>query len=316
MSAAPTLASAAPVIDLAQLTKRYGNKRALDRVDLQLGGAQQVGVVGPDGAGKTTLLRAIAGLLEVEAQRADVLGRDIRDDVRTLKEQIGYVPQVFSLNRDLSVIENLRFTGRLHRIETADFDRRVEELLARTALAPFADRPAGALSGGMKQKLAVANALLTEPALLVLDECTAGVDVVARAEIAELLDARRGEVLVLLSTSYLDEAAACDRLVYLEAGRVVATGTPAELRAQVPVALYRAWCAMPRAIAQATRALPYVIGVRTSGRTLRVEISLARSPGDARVVADLAAIPGVRLVESLPLDMEATLLALARSHAQ
>jgi len=316
MSAAPRLASAAPVIDLAQLTKRYGNKRALDRVDLQLGGAQQVGVVGSDGAGKTTLLRAIAGLLEVEAQRADVLGRDIRDDVRTLKEQIGYVPQVFSLNRDLSVIENLRFTGRLHRIETVDFDRRVAELLARTALAPFADRPAGALSGGMKQKLAVANALLTEPALLVLDECTAGVDVAARAEIAELLDARRGEVLVLLSTSYLDEAAACDRLVYLEAGRVVATGTPAELRAQVSVALYRAWCAMPRAIAQATRALPYVIGVRTSGLTLRVEVSLARSPGDARVVADLAAIPGVRLVESLPLDMEATLLALARSHAQ
>ncbi|MCX5740206.1 MAG: ABC transporter ATP-binding protein [Proteobacteria bacterium] len=316
MSAAPTLASAAPAIDFAQLTKRYGNKRALDRVDLQLGGAQQVGVVGPDGAGKTTLLRAIAGLLEVEAQRADVLGRDIRDDVRTLKERIGYVPQVFSLNRDLSVIENLRFTGRLHRIAKSDFERRAAELLERTALAPFTDRPTGALSGGMKQKLAVANALLPEPALLVLDECTAGVDVAARAEIAELLDARRGEALVLLSTSYLDEAAACDRLVYLDAGRVVATGTPAELRAQVRVELYRAWAAAPRSIAQAARALPYVVAVRASGRYARIDVSPERSPGATRVLADLAAIPGVRLVESLPLDMEATLLALARSHAQ
>ncbi len=316
MSAAPALARAAPVIELAQLTKRYGKKCALDAIDLQLDGAQQVGVVGPDGAGKTTLLRAITGLLEIEAQRASVLGYDLRGDVRALKAMIGYVPQVFALNRDLSVIENLRFTGRLHRIAKPDFDRRTAELLERTALTPFADRPAGALSGGMKQKLAVANALLPEPALLVLDECTAGVDVVARAEIAELLAARRGEALVLLSTSYLDEAAACDRLVYLDAGHVVATGTPAELRAQAHVELYRAWAAAPRAIAQAARALPYVLAVRASGRYARIEVSPALAPDRARVLADLAALAGVRVVESLPLDMEAVLLALARGHAQ
>ena len=315
MTAAAVAQPAAPAIDLAGLVKRYGAKAALDGVDLQLAGAQRVGVVGPDGAGKTTLLRSIVGLLEVEAQRADVLGYDLRGDVRALKAQVGYVPQVFALNRDLSVIENLRFTARLHRIDAAEFDRRTHELLARTALTPFVDRPAGALSGGMKQKLAVANALLPEPALLVLDECTAGVDVVARAEIAELLDARRGEALVLLSTSYLEEAEACDRLVYLEAGHVVATGSPAELRAQVRVATYRARCPMPRAVAPLARALPYVVGVRTSGLTLRVQVSLPASPGDARVLADLAAIPGVRLVESLPLDMEATLLALARTQA-
>ena len=314
MSATPTLASAAPAIDLAQLGKRYGNKRALERVDLQLGGAQQVGVVGPDGAGKTTLLRAIAGLLEVEAQRADVLGYDLRSDVRALKTQVGYVPQVFALNRDLSVIENLRFTGRLHRIPKPEFERRAAELLERTALAPFVDRPAGALSGGMKQKLSVANALLPEPALLVLDECTAGVDVAARAEIAEILAARRGEALVLLSTSYLDEAAACDRLVYLDAGRVVATGTPAELRALVRVELYRAWAAEPRALAQAARALRYVVAVRASGRYARIDVAPERSPGAARVLTDLGALGGVRAVESLPLDMEATLLALARKH--
>ena len=315
MSAAPALASAAPAIELLQLAKRFGKKRALDGIDLQLAGGQQVGIVGPDGAGKTTLLRSLAGLLEVEAQRASVLGHDLRGDVRALKAQTGYVPQVFALNRDLSVLENLRFTGRLHRIPPADFDRRVEELLARTALAPFADRPAGALSGGMKQKLAVANALLPEPALLLLDECTAGVDVVARAEIAELLAARRGEALVLLSTSYLDEAAACDRLVYLDDGRVLATGTPDELRARVTIALYRVWCAAPRVLAVAARALPYVVAVRTSGRSARIDVAPERAPAQSRVLADLAALDGARIVESLPLDMESVLLALARGHA-
>ncbi len=315
MSAAPALASAAPAIDLLQLSKRYGRKRALEGVDLQLAGGQQVGVVGPDGAGKTTLLRSIVGLLEVEAQRAAVLGHDLRGDVRALKARIGYVPQVFALNRDLSVLENLRFTGRLHRIAEADFERRVEELLARTALAPFAARPAGALSGGMKQKLAVANALLPEPELLVLDECTAGVDVVARAEIAALLDARRGEALVLLSTSYLDEAAACDRLVYLDAGRVVATGTPDELRARVQVSVYRVWCANPRELGAAARALPYVVAVRTSGLGARIDVAPERAPAQSRVLADLAGLHGARIVESRPLDMESVLLALARGHA-
>jgi ABC-2 type transport system ATP-binding protein len=315
MSAAPALASAAPVIDLVQLTKRFGKKRALDAIDLQLAGGQRVGVVGPDGAGKTTLLRSLAGLLEVEAQRANVLGHDLRGDVRALKASIGYVPQVFALYRVLSVLENLRFTGRLHRIAKPDFERRVEELLGRTGMAPFADRPAGALSGGMKQKLAVANALLPEPALLVLDECTAGVDVVARAEIAALLEARRGEALELLSTSYLDEAAACDRLVYLDAGRVVATGTPDELRARVQVALYRIWCAAPRVLASAARALPYVHAVRTSGLSARIDVAPERAPARERVLADLAALDGARLVESLPLDMESVLLALARGHA-
>jgi ABC-type multidrug transport system ATPase subunit len=167
----------------------------------------------------------------------------------------------------------------------------------------------------MKQKLAIANALLPEPALLVLDEPTAGVDVLARAEIWELLAARRETTLVLLSTSYLDEAEACDSLVYLDAGRVVASGTPAELRKRVRFELYRAWGPAPRAIARAALSLPYVAAARTSGRYARVEVATGASPGPARVLADLAALPGaaVRLVEPLAVDMETTLLALARA---
>ena len=304
-----------PAVRLRGLDKRFGRRRALAGIDLELAGAQLVGVVGPDGAGKTTLLRAIAGLLEVEAREALVLGHDLRGDVRALKARVGYVPQTFALHRDLSVLENLKFTGRLHRLPAALFAGRSRELLERTGLAPFANRPAGALSGGMRQKLAIANALLPEPALLVLDEPTAGVDVAARAEIWELLVERCATTLVLLSTSYLDEAEACARLVYLDAGRVVAVGTPAELRARVRVELYRAWGPRPRAIAQAARALSYAGAARASGRYARVEVAVDRSPGAARVLADLAALPDVRVVEPLEVDMETALVALARGSA-
>jgi ABC-2 type transport system ATP-binding protein len=302
-----------PLIRLRGLEKRYGHRRALAGIDLLVEERQILGIVGPDGAGKTTLLRAVAGLLEVDATEATVLGHDLRHDVTELKARIGYVPQTFSLHRDLAVSENLRFTARLHRIAEADFTRRAGELLERTGLAPFADRPVGALSGGMKQKLAVVNALLPEPDLLVLDEPTAGVDVVARAEIWTLLERARRTALVLISTSYLDEAAACDRLVYLDGGRVVADGTPAALRDATALELYRAWGDDARAIARAARELPYVRGARATGRFARIEVSRERSPGPPRVMEGLAALPGcrVRLVEQTPVDMESTLLALA-----
>ena len=315
-AAAPVAAAPAPPeIRLAGLVKRFGRRVALAGVDLVLGGPQLVGVVGPDGAGKSTLLRAIAGLLEVEAREARVLGFDLRGDVRALKRRVGYVPQVFALQRDLSVLENLRFTARLHRLPAERFARRADELLERTGLAPFRARPAGALSGGMKQKLAVANALLPEPDLLVLDEPTAGVDVLARGEIWALLAERADRTLILLATSYLDEAARCHQLVYLDAGRVVASGTPEALRAAVPATLYRVWGADPRVIARAARALPWAGAVRAGGRFARVEVSSAGAPDEPAVRAALAALPGARLVERIPVDMEATLLALARAGA-
>jgi ABC-2 type transport system ATP-binding protein len=304
----------APLISLRGLTKQYGRHRALAGVDLTLDGQQIVGVVGPDGAGKTTLIRTLAGLLEIEAQEATVLGYDLRADVTELKAQIGYVPQSFGLHRDLSVMENLRFTARLQRLEASEFARRAGELLQRTGLAPFVDRAAGALSGGMKQKLAVANALLLKPALLLLDEPTAGVDVMARAEIWALLERERSRALILMSTSYMDETAACDRLVYLDDGRVVALGTPAELRAGVPLELYRAWGDDPRGIARAARQLAYVAGARATGRCARIEVRRTATPGASRVIRDLRSLPGggVRFAEAAPIDMESTLLALAR----
>jgi ABC-2 type transport system ATP-binding protein len=293
----------APLVRLRDLRKDYGRRRGLAGVDLEIRDRQIFGLVGPDGAGKTTLLRALVGLLDVRAAEATVLGHDLRGDVTELKAHAGYVPQVFSLHRDLSVAENLAFTARLHRIPADEAGRRIADLLDRIALTPFADRVTGALSGGMKQKLAVANALLPRPALLVLDEPTAGVDVVARGEIWTLLVQAREHALVMLSTSYLDEAAQCDRLAYLDEGRVVATGTPDELRAAVGLELYRAWSDDARAVAAAARALPYVAGARAAGPSARVEVPRRLAGG------------AVRFAEQLPVDMETTLLGLAGGHA-
>jgi len=302
------------LITLRGLVKRYGRRRALDGVDLTIDERQIFGVVGPDGAGKTTLLRTLAGLLEIQATEARVLGYDLRADVTELKARIGYVAQTFSLHPDLTVEENLRFTARLHRLPETELQSRMRALLEPIGLAPFTARRAGALSGGMKQKLAVANALLTRPALLLLDEPTAGVDVGARAELWAMLASERARALVVVSTSYLDEAAACDRIAYLDGGRIVATGTPEKLRAGVPLELYRAWGDDARAIARAARTLPYVQAARATGRFARVEVPRDQSPGTARVLGDLRALPGagVWLVEQLPVDMESTLLALAR----
>src|SRR5262249_52488465 len=299
-----------PLVRLRGLRKTYGRRRGLAGIDLELSERQIVGVVGPDGAGKSTLLRALVGLLEVEADEALVLGHDLRADVTELKAHIGYVPQVFSLHRDLTIAETLRCAARLHRLPTAEAEARIAALLERPALSRFAARSAAALSGGMKQKLAIINALLPEPALLVLDEPTAGVDVVARAEIATVLRARRHDTLILLSTSYLDETPACDRLIYLDRGRVRATGPPTEPRQGAALELYRAWGAAPRAIARAARQLPYVVDAYTTGHYARIEVAVAQSPGAARVLRDLAALEGtdVRFVEELPVDTEAMLL--------
>ncbi len=307
---------AAPSIRLRGLRKRFGSREALAGLDLAVDGAQMLGVVGPDGAGKTTLLRTIAGLLEVEADEATVLGFDLLGDVRELKRHVGYVPQAFSLYRDLTIQENLSFTARLHELDEAEFRRRAGELLESTGLAPFATRLAGQLSGGMKQKLAISNALLPGPDLLVLDEPTAGIDVVARHEIFEILARLESRVLIVLSTSYLEEAADCDHLVFLGDGRVVAQGSPAALEASVHTEAWRLWTDDGVAIRDAARTLPWVDSARTCGRFVRVEVDRGRSPSADGILGELRGLGEagtVALVERAPSDIESTLLALARS---
>ncbi len=299
-----------PVIRLRGLRKRFGTRTALAGIDLDVGDRQIFGVTGPDGAGKTTLLRTLAGLLEVDAAEATVLGHDLRGDVTTMKANIGYVPQTFSLYRDLTVSDNLRFTARLHRLRADVLEARLADLLERTQLAPFVDRMAGALSGGMRQKLAIANALLPAPALLILDEPTAGVDVLARGEIWSILAHARASALVVVSTSYLDETERCDHLLYLDGGRVVATGTPDELRQANPRMLVRAWGEDARAIVRAARELPFVVASRATSRFARLEVR-PDATSAAEITRAVQRLPGVRFVEWVRPDVESTLRHLA-----
>lgn len=305
----------APSIVLRGLRKAFGTCRALDGIDLGVHGASMLGVVGPDGAGKTTLLRSLAGLLEVDAEEARVLGFDLAGDTLALRARVGYVPQAFSLYRELSIDENLTFTARLHGIADDEFRRRRDELLESTGLSAFAGRLAGALSGGMKQKLAVANAMLPHPDLLVLDEPTAGIDVVARREIMDMLLRLERSTLIVLSTSYLEEAELCDHLLYLRDGRVVAQGSPAALEAATGSDAWRVWTDEADAVRAAVAALPWVEHSRECGRFVRLEVSREAAPSPdevCRVLSNLGGEGLVALAERAPTDLESTLLALAR----
>jgi len=190
------------------------------------------GLVGADGAGKTTAIRALAGLIDLDGGEARILGRDPAKGGRAVRESLGLMPQQFSLYRDLSVMENLRFFGRLYCLPRALFRSRSERLLALTRLAPFVDRRADALSGGMYKKLALACALLHEPEVLILDEPTNGVDPVSRRELWALLhEFVHAGMSVLVSTPYMDEAERCQRVGLVHRGRLLEEGFPRDLMA-------------------------------------------------------------------------------------
>jgi ABC-2 type transport system ATP-binding protein len=224
----PPLAPDAPTVSARGVVRRFGDVVALDGLSLEIGRGELYGLVGPDGAGKTTLIRAFAGLIDVDGGEVRVLGEDpAKGGVR---ERVGLMPQQFSLYRDLSVAENLKFFSRLNALPRAEHRRRTERLLGITRLAPFVDRRADALSGGMYKKLALACALLHEPEVLLLDEPTNGVDPVSRRELWELLhEFVHGGMTVLVSTPYMDEAERCHRVGLAYRGRILEEGSPQAL---------------------------------------------------------------------------------------
>ncbi|MGE4476672.1 MAG: ribosome-associated ATPase/putative transporter RbbA, partial [Stutzerimonas sp.] len=231
--------SPAPVAAISGVSLQYGKTRALDGLDLELPAQRMVGLIGPDGVGKSSLLALIAGARQLQQGSVQVLGGDIGDDRhrRAVCPRIAYMPQGLGRNLypTLTIFENLEFFGRLFGQDAGERRRRIAELTRSTGLAPFVDRPAGKLSGGMKQKLGLCCALIHDPDLLILDEPTTGVDPLSRAQFWELIERIRGErpqMSVLVATAYMDEAQRFDHLVAMDAGRVLATGAPAELLAR------------------------------------------------------------------------------------
>src|SRR5215468_5528149 len=226
-----------PVVHLNTVSLSYGSTRALDGVTLDIPSACAVGLIGPDGVGKSSLLSLIAGARAIQEGRVHVLGGDMTDAAhrRRTCPQIAYMPQGLGKNLypTLSVFENVDFFGRLFGHDRREREERIQQLLKDTGLAPFADRPAGKLSGGMKQKLGLCCALIHDPDLLILDEPTTGVDPLSRRQFWELIETIRKNhagINVIAATAYMEEAARFDFLVAMNAGKVLDTGTPAELR--------------------------------------------------------------------------------------
>lgn len=228
-----------PVAEISGVSLQYGKTRALDNLSLSLPARCMVGLIGPDGVGKSSLLALIAGARKLQQGHVQVLDGDMGDagHRRAVCPRIAYMPQGLGKNLypTLTVFENLEFFGRLFGQDAEERHWRIAELTRSTGLAPFVERPAGKLSGGMKQKLGLCCALIHDPDLLILDEPTTGVDPLSRAQFWELIERIRSErpqMSVLVATAYMDEAQRFDHLVAMDAGQVLATGTPAELLAR------------------------------------------------------------------------------------
>lgn len=220
------------MIRLKNITKSYGNIVAVNGVSLEVKSGEIFGLVGPDGAGKTTMIRMLTGILSPTAGSLTVLGAA---NIENIKEHLGYVPQKFSLYGDLTVMENIRLLGALYGQGEEQIDDLADEILGFTKLLPFKDRLADNLSGGMKQKLALAAGLMHKPKLFFLDEPTTGVDPVSRREFWQMLFKLNKEgTSIFVSTPYMDEAEFCTRIAFMHKGLIVSCDSPQNLRQAYP----------------------------------------------------------------------------------
>lgn len=257
------------LIDIRGLTKDYGRTAALREVTFSVPEGTIFGLIGPDGAGKTTLYRILATLLTPDRGTATVAGLDVVREFRQLRTLIGYMPERFSLYPDLTVDENLHFFASLFGVKVRDHFDLIAPIFSQ--LARFPDRRAEALSGGMKQKLALSCALIHRPRILLLDEPTTGVDAVSRSEFWGMLATLREKgITILVSTSYMDEAARCDRIALLHRGRILGIDTPTRLTARLGDPLYAASAGEMYPLLLALRGMPGVKDCYTFGATLHV----------------------------------------------
>ena len=258
-----------PVIDARGLVKRFGKRTVVDRLSIQVERGQICGFLGPNGSGKTTTIRMLCGLLTPDGGTGTCLGHDIVRESWAIKRQVGYMTQRFSLYEDLSIAENLEFIARLYAMPRRR--ERVAEALAQLGLAERKNQLAGTLSGGWKQRLALAAAILHDPKLLLLDEPTAGVDPKARREFwDEIHRLAENGMTVLVSTHYMDEAERCHRIAYIAYGRLLTEGTIEEVLERSGLVTWRAEGSSVDAVARALRGQPGVEMVAPFGAALHV----------------------------------------------
>ena len=266
------------------VSKSYGTLKALEQVSFDVGRGEMFGVIGPDGAGKTTAIRIACGLLRVDGGAVRILDHDPVKEHRQVTRAIGYLSQRFSLYGDLTIDENIAFFAEIHRVR--DYAGARDRLLDMTQLTRFRSRRADRLSGGMKQKLALACTLVHEPDVLILDEPTTGVDPVARREFWKLLSEflSRG-LTIVMATPYLDEAERCGRVLLLHEGRVLAVDEPAVLQSALNGRLYEVIAATSRPPLDVLRRVPGVEDAQSFGERAHVtfrEVPSADASGELR----------------------------------
>ena len=275
------------------LTKEFGTLTAVNHLDLDVPRAQIYGFLGPNGSGKSTTIRMLCGLLLPSDGSATVLGLDVLGDARALKPKIGYMTQKFSLYGDLTVQENLDFIADVYAYPRAGKDARIRELLDKYDLTDQENQFAGTMSGGQKQRLALASAVLHKPDLLLLDEPTSAVDPKSRRDFwAKLFELADSGTTILVSTHYMDEAERCHRLAILDHGVKVADGTPTELRAATGMSVVEVLADDPYAAQLAIEGAPQVVSVTQLGIRLRVLIPV-EFPDPLKIIEDCLARDGL-----------------------
>jgi len=291
-----TASAPPPAVSLRELTRSFGHTLAVDRLSFQVDTGELFGIVGPDGAGKTTTLRMLAGILPPTSGSAMIQGVEVGEDPEGVKPFIAYMSQQFGLYADLTVRENIEFYADLYRVPRAERPRRLERLYAFSSLGPFQGRLAGNLSGGMKQKLSLSCALIHHPRVLLLDEPTFGVDPISRRDLWLILHEMVAEgVTVLVSTSYLDEAERCDRVVLLHQGRTLALDTPDRLLELLPGEVVAIRGPRPQEIRDLIRKLPGVLSADLFGN--KVHVVLADGPGAKEALAGRLEEAGMEVAE-------------------
>jgi drug efflux transport system ATP-binding protein len=259
------------IIRASNLTRKFGDLTAVNRLNLEIAKGEVFGLVGPDGAGKTTTLRMMAGLMDATDGQVSVAGYDVAANPDAVKDRIGYMAQRFGLYGDLSVEENLYFYGDLFDVVGAEREGLMKEFLAMTRMEPFRKRPAAKLSGGMKQKLALMCTLLHKPEVLFLDEPTNGVDPVSRRDFwAILYQLVKGGMTVFVTTAYLDEAERCDRVGLMDHGNLIHLDTPAAIKKALPEACYEIRSANNREVRSLLSTQPGILSADPSGATVHV----------------------------------------------